>query len=519
MPAERPDLTPKLRALPHRPGVYIYRDRLGRIIYVGKAKDLRRRVSQYFHPSRKMTADPKTRALIAGIWDLETLTVASDAEAIVLEGRLIKEHRPKYNISFRDDKRFLMVSVNLNDPYPRFQFARFKKDDGARYFGPFAHAGAVRNTLNLMKKKFGLRSCMPVRPTKKDFKHCLDHIIKNCSAPCVAKISRSAYGDYVRQACEFLEGKSAGMTRALEEEMKRHAAALDFEKAATLRNLLDDIRATTKPQRRFTRALPSTVRPAHDLEELRVALTLTATPALIECFDISNISVTHQVAAMVCFRDGRPARSHYRRYRVKTVTGQNDFASMAEVVGRRYARMLREGGTLPDLIVVDGGKGQLSAALAALRKLGLHQQRIVGLAKRNEEIFRPDEPLPLVLPRESGALRLMQRIRDEAHRIANGYHQLLMKQRVSESVLDDCPGLGRIKKLALLKHFGSVEKIKAAAVANLRVVDGIGPKLAENIVGFFHRPLTVTAVDGDQPVSAGGKIYRLRGPVSPAAAG
>jgi excinuclease ABC subunit C len=496
MPAERPDLTPKIRALPHKPGVYLYRDRLGRIIYVGKAKDLRRRVSQYFHPSRKMTADPKTRALVAGIWDLETLTVASDAEAIVLEGRLIKEHRPKYNISFRDDKRFLMVSVNLNDPYPRFRFARFRKDDGARYFGPFAHAGAARSTLNLMKKKFGLRSCTPALPAEKDFKHCLDHIIRNCSAPCIGKISREAYLDRVRQACEFLEGKSAEMLRALEAEMKQCAAALDFEKAAALRNLLGDIRATTKPQRRFTRALPNTVRPERDLAELRDALALPAVPERIECFDISNISVTHKVASMVCFRDGRPANSQYRRYRIKTVEGQNDFASMAEVVGRRYARVLREGGKLPDLIVVDGGKGQLGAAQAELRKLGLPQQRIVGLAKKNEEIYRPGEPLPLVLPRESGALRLMQRIRDEAHRIANGYHQLLMKQRVGESMLDDCPGLGQAKKLALLRHFGSVEKIRKAAVGDLRQAPGIGPKLAANIVEFFRRPAGRDAVDG-----------------------
>lgn len=497
MSSERPDLTPKVRALPHKPGVYLYKDRLGRIIYVGKAKDLRKRVGQYFHPSRRMTADLKTRALLDSIWNLEFHEVKSEAESIILEGRLIKEYRPKYNISFRDDKQLLMVKVNLDDPYPRFQFTRLKKDDGARYFGPFAHSGALRSTMNLMKKKFGLRSCTPAIPTDKDFKHCMDHIIKNCSAPCVHKISRAGYLDRVRQACDFLEGKSAEMVQALEQEMKKCAAALDFERAAVLRNMLDDIRNTTKPQRKFTRDLPSTVIPERDMEQLRDVLQLATVPEWIECFDISNISVTHKVASMVCFRNGRPDRYNYRRYRVKTVEGQNDFASMAEVVGRRYARLLREGSKLPDLIVVDGGKGQLSAALAELNKLGLHSQPIVGLAKKNEEIFRPLSPYPIVLSHESGALRLLQRIRDEAHRIANGYHQLLMKKRVGESVLDDCPGMGEAKKLALLKHFGSIEKIKKAGIDDLREVPGIGQKLAENIVEFFRRPEPSTnTVDG-----------------------
>jgi excinuclease ABC subunit C len=495
--SKRPDLTPKLRTLPHKPGVYLYKDRLGRIIYVGKAKDLRRRVRQYFHPSRRMVADLKTRALLDSIWDLEFHEVKSEAESIILEGRFIKEYRPKYNISFRDDKQLLMVKVNLADPYPRFQFTRLKKDDGARYFGPFAHSGALRSTMNLMKKRFGLRSCAPAVPGERDFKHCLDPIIRNCSAPCVQKISRAGYLDRVRQACDFLEGKSAEMLQSLENEMKKRAAALDFERAAVLRNMLDDIRSTTKPQRKFVRALPSTVIPERDMEELRNVLQLPAVPKLIECFDISNISVTHKVASMVCFRNGKPDRYNYRRFRVKTVEGQNDFASMAEVVGRRYARMLREGSKLPDLVVVDGGKGQLSAALAELNKLGLHSQPIVGLAKKNEEIFRPLNPCPIILPRESGALRLLQRIRDEAHRIANGYHQLLMKKRVGESVLDDCPGMGETKKLALLKHFGSIEKIKKADVNDLREVPGIGRKLAGNIVEFFRRPAVRTGTNDE----------------------
>jgi excinuclease ABC subunit C len=491
---------PKVRDLPHKPGVYLYKDRLNHVIYVGKAKDLRRRVGQYFQPSRRMRADLKTRALIDSIWDLETHTVKSDAESIILEGRLIKEYRPKYNISFRDDKQLLMVKVNLSDPFPRFQFTRLKQDDGCQYFGPFAYSAALRGTVNLMKKKFGLRSCAPLLPTEKDFKHCLDHIIKNCSAPCVQRISRAGYLDRARQACEFLEGRTTEMLQALEQEMRKQAAALHFEKAATLRNLLADIRATTRSGRKFTRDLPSTVIPERDLEELRDALQLPAVPALIECFDISNISVTHKVAAMVCFRNGRPDRYRYRRYQIETVEGQNDFACMAEVVGRRYARVLREGGKTPDLIVVDGGKGQLSAARAELHKLGMFAQPIVGLAKKNEEIYRPRTPYPLVLPRESGALRLLQRIRDEAHRVANGYHQLLMKKRISASKLDECAGMGEAKKLALLKHFGSVEKIRRATVGELRAVPGIGKKLAENLARLFQPAPPAADDDGGQIV-------------------
>lgn len=484
---ERPDLTPQVRALPHKPGVYLFKDRFHKVIYVGKARDLHRRVSQYFHPSRRQTADLKTRALIQSIWALETHVVKSEPESILLEGKLIKEYRPRYNISFRDDKRFLLVKVNLADPYPRFQLTRAKKEDGCRYFGPFAHSGALRATLNLMKRQFGLRSCRALLPDERDHKHCLDHIIKNCSAPCIGRITREEYLARVKQACALLEGKSSEMLKDLEAEMHKAAEQLDFERAATLRNMLEDIKDTTRPQRKFVRELPSTVIPEKDLEILRDVLQLPVVPAVIECFDISNISTTHKVASMVAFRNGRPDRGNYRRYRVKTVEGQDDFASMAEVVGRRYRRLVAEGRAMPDLIVVDGGKGQLNAALKELQALGLLDQAVIGLAKQREEIFRPFCPDPIVLPPESGAIRLLQRIRDEAHRFANGYHQLLMKKRMSESVLDECPGVSEARKKALLAHFGSVERIRRASEAELREVPGVGEKLAAELVAFFAR--------------------------------
>lgn len=513
----RPDFAARLRDVPHQPGVYIMRDRLDRVIYVGKARDLRRRLSNYFTPSRARHADIKTRALIGSIWNFEWHTVHSDPEAILLEGRLIKEFRPKYNISFRDDKRFLLVKVNESEPWPRFQLTRLRKDDGARYFGPFPHSGALRSALAWLQKEFGIRSCRAANPDENDYRHCLDHVIRRCSAPCVGRITRADYMQRVRMACEFLEGKSREAIDAVEEEMRAAAARLDFERAASLRDMLDALKRTARPIRRFTRQdLPRVINPEADLRALRDALRLPAPPALMECFDISNISNTHIVASMVCFRDGVPDRAAYRRYRITSTQGQNDFASMAEVVRRRYERVLRDiraaGGAalddtqldadeaaacvrrahpgsprLPDLVIVDGGRGQLSKACSELQRLGLHGIEVIGLAKQYEEIYRPGRPTPLRLPADSGALKLLQRIRDEAHRFANGYHQLLMKRRISESILDDCPGVSQARKAALLRRFGSVKRLKKASAEEIQSVEGVGPKLAAALVKFLEQ--------------------------------
>lgn len=506
--SETVDLSHKVRELPLKPGVYLFKDRFNRIIYVGKARSLRKRVSQYFHPSRRMTADPKTRALIESIRDFDFHVVRSDPEAILLEGRLIKEYRPRYNVSFRDDKRFMLVKVNLNDPYPRFVTTRLRKDDGCRYFGPFVHSSALKSTLDLMRKKFKLRTCRPTLPDEKDFKHCLDHVIRNCSAPCVGKITRAEYLNQIQQACDFLEGKSAEMQGELEAQMKKASEKLDFEKAAQIRDLLSDLRKTTKPQRRFVRDLPTTVIPQQDMKLLGEELELPGPAKTIECFDISNISTVHKVASMVVFRNGRPDRYHYRRYRIKGVKGQDDFASMAEAVRRRYSRILREGGRMPDLIVVDGGKGQLSSALRELEALGQDSQPIIGLAKQREEIFRPGQSDPLVLSHSNAALRLLQRVRDEAHRYANEYHQLLMKRRIAESVLDECPGISERKKVSLLRHFKSVDKVRKASAAELQEVEGIGPKLAGQIVEFFAR-MKPAKIEEDAQES-GDVVYRLK---------
>ena len=481
VPRDRPDLNAKLRDVPHRPGVYVMRDRFGKVIYVGKARDLRRRVGHYFMPSRRMRADPKTRALLESVHDFEVHTVRSEPEALLLEGRLIKEFRPRYNISFRDDKRFLLVKVDLREAWPRFRLSRMRKDDGARYFGPYAHAGALRHTLSFLRRKFGVLTFGRGAPSSKELKYACYQVPSRLS-----DLSAEQYRERVDRACAVLEGDIGELVETLRAGMVAAAAAHDFEKAAELRDMIADLKQTTKPVRRFTRAsLPTTVDPDADVRALGAALGLAEGPEVMECFDISNISTTHVVASMVAFRNGQPARSLYRRYRITGVSGQDDFASMAEVVRRRYSRVLLESGAagvrIPDLIIVDGGRGQLSSACRELDRLGLGQVPIIGLAKQREEIFRPAQPVPLLLPADSGALKLLQRIRDEAHRFANGYHQLLMSRRMAESVLDDIRGLGESRKQLLLRTFGSVARLRRAPLEAVAGLPGIGPRLAERI--------------------------------------
>ncbi len=526
-------LNKKLQEVPHKPGVYLHKDRLGAVIYVGKARDLRKRLASYFTPSRQKLAEHKTRALIQSIWDFDYHEVRNEPEALLLEGKLIKEYRPKYNVAFRDDKRFLLVKIHLEEPWPRFQLTRVRKEDGSQYFGPFAHSGALRRTVSWINKEFGLRSCRPMKPGERDYQHCSDDVIKNCAAPCIGKIDRDAYLARVEQASEFLRGHSKDLLRSVEEEMREAAALFDFERAAELRDMIDNLKKTLKPTRQFRRrGVPGkAIDPEKDLLELQEFLGLPEPPRVMECFDISNISDNHIVASMVRFTGGIPDNSSYRRYRIKTVQGQDDFGSMAEVVRRRYSRILLEARErvgeetadasqetpleamrrlerdtrilreadiaadgakrrpfvrLPDVVIVDGGKGQLSSAVRELRKLGLHDLPVFGLAKQNEEVFRHGESEPIRIPHETGALKLLQRLRDEAHRFANGYHQLLMKQRVEESLLDDCPGISRGRKERLLEKFGSVARLKKASPEEIATVPGINPRLAEEIAHFLR---------------------------------
>lgn len=516
--AERPDLRSRMGDVPHQPGVYLMRDRLGSVIYVGKARDLRKRLASYFMPSRRQQADLKTRALLDSVWDFEIHMVRNEQEALLLEGKLIKQYRPRYNVSFRDDKRFLLAKINPADPWPRFVLTRLKKEDGARYFGPFAHSGALRGTIEWLNREFGLRSCRSREPGEKDYRHCSADVIRNCTAPCVGKITREAYLERVNQASELLEGKGRReKIKSLHEEMEKVAGRMDFERAARLRDIVQNLERTLNPTRQFARGrgVPTTVKPLDDLNELADLLQLAEAPGTMECFDISNVSSNHIVASMVRFVDGMPDNRNYRRYRITTVDGQNDFASMAEVIRRRYARILQEGAkaspaseesqesvieamrrlaregkatiTLPDLVIVDGGKGQLSSATTELQRLGLHELPVIGLAKKREEIFRPGEGSPLVLSHETGALKLLQRIRDEAHRVANGYNELLLRKRMRESLLDDCPGVSPKRKATLLARFGSVARIRRQSAEKIAELPGISLSSAEAMLAWLNR--------------------------------
>ena len=528
----------KLSQISHKPGVYLMKDRFGTVIYVGKARDLRRRVSQYFHPSRRMGWDLKFNALVEAIHDLDTHVVKSDAEAMLLEGKLIKEFHPRYNVSFRDDKRFLLLKVNLLDPIPRFTLTRLRTEDGSRYFGPFANSGALRRTLHLVRAKFNLRGCRPLTPTEADYKHCLYAHLKVCTAPCIGNVTRDQYLLQVTAAADFLGGHCLEMAAQLTTEMKQAAAALDFEKAAQLRDLLTDLKQTTEKTEKFERVpykLPVAINPEADVRELARALGLARAPERIEGFDISNISGTFAVASLVSFWHGRPDRANYRRFKMKSVTGQDDFACMAETIRRRYTRVLSEmqsssppaenltaetaepprenseeisppatafakeddelkapwvpappkRAALPDLILIDGGKGQLNAACAELAKLGLERVPIIGLAKEYEEIFRPGQSEPLRLSADSGALKLLQRVRDESHRFANTFNAQLRLKKISESVLDEFPGIGDARKKALLKKFGSVQRLSLATVEQIAEVPGFGGKIAAELREFL----------------------------------
>jgi excinuclease ABC subunit C len=595
----------KLSQLPHKPGIYLMKDRFGTVIYVGKARDLRKRVSQYFHPSRRMGWDLKLNALVDAIHDFDVHVVKNEPESLLLEGRLIKEFHPRYNVSFRDDKRFLLLKVNLNDPIPRFTLTRLKTDDGARYFGPFAHSGALRSTLTMIRRKFNLRGCRPLTPAEADYKHCLYGNLKFCTAPCIGNVSREQYLLQVQAACEFLEGQSDEFEHQLEAEMKKAAGALDFEKAAQLRDALDDLRRTTKKTGKFQRLpykLPVAIEPDRDLAELARVLNLPSPPERIEGYDISNISGTYAVASMVAFKNGKPDRSNYRRFKMKTVIGQNDFACMAETIKRRYTRFLGSPGSrlaaldpttpstptqpnategrarrsaraaskptapenptptdaqnaaeknvplvttqnlpsetftqssalspqsleidpqsplpdpqseilnpkspipnlqsedvsfskLPNLILIDGGKGQLNAACEELAKLNLSHIPIIGLAKEFEEIYLPGQPEPIRLDHNTGALKLLQRVRDESHRFANTYNAQLRLKRISESILDEFPGIGQRRKAALLKKFGSVQRLRLATLEQIAEVPGFGGKAAQELKTFLEARSNIT---------------------------
>lgn len=593
------ELTEKLAHLPDKPGVYLMKDEHGRIIYVGKAVVLKNRVRSYFQSSRNHS--PKVLSMVSRIADLEYIVTGSEMEALILECNLIKKHRPKYNISLRDDKTYPYIKVTLHEAFPRIYATRKVLKDGARYFGPYTNAGAVHETLKLLRKMFPLRSCRNLDAKRP----CLEYHIKRCLAPCAGYVTAEVYGRMIKAASMLLEGRSDHVMKDLRRQMEVAAENLEFEQAARLRDQLAAVEKITEKQNIVTGAgdqdaigmarsalgtcvqvffirsgkmvgrdhfiisgseheddeavltafikqyysqagfiprevlLPivlaeqpllgewlsqqkggrvqvetpkrgtkkdivemaagnaatvleeqasriqaHTDQTAGAVAELGSYLDMDNLPERIECFDISHIQGAETVASMVVFEGGMPKKEDYRRYKLKTVEGKpDDFKSMQEVVGRRYREAQ---GVLPDLIIIDGGKGQLNAALEIIRSNGLTEVMVVGLAKEFEHVFKEGESEPLILPRHSQSLYLIQRIRDEAHRFAISYHRKLRTKRNMVSVLDHVPGIGAKRRKALWDAFGSLNKIKGASVEEMAALPGMNFVAAQAVYDFFQ---------------------------------
>ena len=458
------------------------RDRRGVIIYVGKAKNLKRRVSSYFRPGAKHA--PKVRSMVDTVYDFEFMTVKNEAESLLTEASLIKKYKPRFNILMRDDKRYLALRADPAADWPRFSCCRIVRDDGARYFGPFPSAPVVRVAKDFVEKRYGIRECEAIVPDADCHRHCLADVIRTCSAPCLGKISAADYRVRFEEACAFLEGKRPSVLAEVETKMRETAAKGDFEAAARLRDTVFALKEMTKAH--FVRKAPHLREEdaKRGLAELADALGLKAPPRVIECADISNLFGTDSVASLVVAVEGLPDGRYYRHFRIKTVVGADDPQSMAEVVRRRYGpdSTLLETSPRADLFVCDGGITQLLAARAAFAEIGVTDIPTIGLAERQEEVVFGDGRENLLLPRDSEALFVLTRLRDEAHRFAITYHRNLREKHIRESVLDEVPGIGEAKKLKLLRHFRSTYGIARATAEEIAAVAGVGVATAAEVL-------------------------------------
>lgn len=478
----------RLKTLPNRPGCYVMRDRRGAIIYIGKAKNLKRRVSGYFRPGAKHP--PKVRSMVDTVWDFTFMTVKNDAEALLTEASLIKKHKPRFNILMRDDKRYLALKADDRQTWPRFACVRIVRDDGARYFGPFPSGAVVRAAKDFAEKRYGIRSCQGLEIDESAHRHCMADVIRTCSAPCIGAVTREEYAARFAEACEFLDGKRPEVLSEVDAKMREAAEKGDYEEAARLRDTLFALKEMTKSH--FTRKPPALRREdaAKGLAELAEALGLERPPHIIECVDISNLFGTHNVASLVVARDGLPDGRYYRHFKIKSFEGADDPRAMAEVVRRRYGpeSTLLETSPRADLFICDGGITQLRAARAVFAELGISDIPTVGLAERQEEIVFDDGRENLLLPRDSQALFVCTRLRDEAHRFAITYHRSLREKSIRESVLDEVPGIGESKKTKLLRHFKTIRAIARADVAEIARVAGVGRDTAAAVAAAAGAP-------------------------------
>lgn len=480
--------------IPEKPGCYLYRDLFGDVIYVGKAANLRRRMSQYFQPSREMRADPKLRSLINSIETWEFITVKNEDESLILETHLIKQYAPRYNVLMRDDKRHLMLKIDLTEKWPRLKLARLKKDDSCLYFGPFPKGGALRMTADFLIRHLGLRTCKTACPDETDRRHCLAGSLRDCCRPCENKVTTEEYRARIDALISILNGNIKAVEETLRLKMQDCAAKKQFEKAAIFRDVAVNIRSLYAQKLRSfeNAAVPGSAPGPAAVADLQSALKLDAPPQIIECFDISNISGTLAVASLVRFSGGLPDKASYRRFRIRTVTGSNDFAMMYEAVSRHFSRLLEKDLPRPDLLMVDGGKGQLSSALKALVALSCPPFPVIALAEKREEIFVPGRPDPYILDHSRPALKLLQAVRDEAHRFAITYHRSLRLNAIRNSILDEIEGIGETRKQAILREFGSVQSLRRAPTPESIAarVPGIGPEFAKTIFDYLRKHRT-----------------------------
>ena len=422
----------KVRTFPHAPGVYLMKDAAERVIYVGKAKDLRNRVSSYF--LKQAAEDPRTANLVREIADVDFIPADSEIDALLMEARLIKDIQPKYNRELRDDKTFPYLEIYTREDFPRVTVTRKPRSRGTKLYGPFTNSRGLRGAVQVLQKIFRFRTCsLDIDPQDERwrwFRPCLLAAIKQCSAPCNLRISKEEYRKSIRRLQQFLEGGKKALLSEMREEMETAARQLRFEDAARLRDEIALLETLDQRGDLARHVQPEVfpIDPKRGLAGLQKVLRLSVRPRIVEGIDVAHTAGTETVAALVQFIDGLPFKPGYRRFRIKTVEGVDDFASIREVVVRRFRRAGEEGQLLPDVLLIDGGKGQLSAALSAIESLAIKHPKVVALAKREEELFVPDAEEPIRLSRNSFALRLLQYVRDEAHRFAQHYHHTLRRR-------------------------------------------------------------------------------------------
>lgn len=490
------DIKSKVNKLPDTSGVYFFKDKREKVIYVGKANSLKSRVSSYFSNSTQQS--PKINKMIEEIVNIEYITTSSEIEALILESKMIKNNNPYYNTQLKDDKSYPYIKITFERDFPQILFYRKinrkVKEGKALYFGPFVDTNATRVVIKLLRQVFKIRECR-----KKDLKKakiCLDYQIGLCSAPCANMISKIEYRKRIREICLFLSGKQKRLLNNLYREMKEASSNLNYEKAAKVRDRIKSIETILKSQEinlfRKNNENGYLLKKIEEVErdeikksrkaviDLKDKLSLKKLPEIIEAFDISNIQGKLAVGSLVVFEKGRPKKKDYRRFRVKRVKGIDDYAMLQEITERRYKRLLSEGKKLPDLVLVDGGKGQLSEVKKILTNLNL-ELPIISIAKKEEEIFKPEVHKPIILPSNSEALFLLQRIRDEAHRFAVTYHRSIRSKELRNSKLDIIPGIGAKRKRLLLEHFKSIEDIRNASRVEISKIPGFGDKIAEKI--------------------------------------